>query len=180
MNNQERRIEILNYYKSHNTAETCKKFSVSRRTLCRYVHSYDGTAESLRDGRTLRANRSYSEEEADLIRSTLERCNNAERKRNIIAPAFSEIYCNGGKYEKRRSYSAIRRKAARLIGKPKRAGKRSEKKKTTTGKTDNQAEPGWIQISAFSYNDGFFQYTAVDKATGWSFRRIFPTQCEAT
>ena len=139
------RKEIVKYYQNHNTAQTAECFSLSKESVLRYIKHYDGTDQSLIDRRIIKTSRSYSEQETALLQISLEKYNEENRKRNVITPTYTELYCSNTEYVGRRSYAAVCKKARKLIGrrerKNKRPGKTIEHKRYHGAK-----EPGTIQI----------------------------------
>lgn len=157
------RKEIIKYYQNHNTAQTAERFSLSKQTILRYVRRYDGTDESLIDRRKVKVNRSYSKKEEALLRNSLEKYNNQSRKRNEITPTFTEIYRADTEYVDRRSYSAVSKKARKLIG------ARKNKKKHITRVIEHKKyhgakEPGTLQIDKLFVPYACFQEIASSPA----------------
>ena len=157
------RKEIIKYFQNHNTAQTAEHFKLSKESILRYVKRYDGTDESLIDRRTMRVSRSYSEKETELLRNSLEKYNKENRKRNVITPTYTEIYCGDAKYAGTRSYAAVSRKTKKLIGirerKNKSFGKTVEHKRYFGAK-----EPGTIQIDKLYVPYACFQEIASSPA----------------
>ena len=112
----ETKKEIVEYYKTHNVIDTIQKFGISRASLARYARKYDGTDESLEDGRTTRENvYKFSERETEMLLASLKKYNPPGRRRNIIEPSYEEIYKGDTEFKGKRSYQSIRNKASKLL-----------------------------------------------------------------
>ena len=87
------RKQVLRYYENHNTEQTAKEFVISKQTVFRYTKQYDGTDDSLMDGRKKRNRKSsYTDAEEEKLFSSLKEYNQKQRKRNAITPSYTEIY----------------------------------------------------------------------------------------
>ena len=75
MHSGEQWCEILSYYSTHNTFQTAERFGVSKNQIYRHAKRFDGTPESVEDGRCKRQ-KQLSKEQLRLLDS-LEQWNKA-------------------------------------------------------------------------------------------------------
>lgn len=88
----EEKIQLVLYYQNHNVDETLREFGVSRSSLFRYVRKYDGTEESLMDGRKNRKKRvPFTEQEEKSFLDSLQIYNSPNCERYVIGPSYKAV-----------------------------------------------------------------------------------------
>lgn len=144
---------IVLFYQNHNAEETARVFGVKKQSVFRYNRLYDGTIESLMDGRKNRSRKdAFTEEEEARLRASLIVYNQSNCKRYIIAPSFTEVYRKDPKYRWKRTYQVVVKKAREILS---RFVALISHKKSKQGECGNRAErrkyhpakkPGTLQI----------------------------------
>lgn len=165
------RQRMVKYAANHSITETAIRYGVSRKTVYKWVDRYDGTTDSLVDHshKPLNSPRKHTDREIKQIKRRLKR----HRWKDLIL-AYQELVEKDG-YT--RSYGGYKRIVSQLKAlKPKRK-KRIRKPKPYK----RAAYPGQkIQLDvkyvpSYCVTDGkkYYQYTAVDECTRWTFREMY-------
>ena len=165
------RQRMVKYAANHSITETAIRYGVSRKTVYKWVDRYDGTTDSLVDHshKPLNSPRKHTDREIKQIKRRLKK----HRWKDLIL-AYQELVEKDG-YT--RSYGGYKRIVSQLKAlKPKRK-KRIRKPKPYK----RAAYPGQkIQLDvkyvpSYCVTDGkkYYQYTAVDECTRWTFREMY-------
>lgn len=165
------RQRMVKYAANHSITETAIRYGVSRKTVYKWVDRYDGTTDSLVDHshKPLNSPRKHTDREIKQIKRRLKKY----RWKDLIL-AYQELVEKDG-YT--RSYGGYKRIVSQLKAlKPKRK-KRIRKPKPYK----RAAYPGQkIQLDvkyvpSYCVTDGkkYYQYTAVDECTRWTFREMY-------
>ena len=165
------RQRMVKYAANHSITETAIRYGVSRKTVYKLVDRYDGTTDSLVDHshKPLNSPRKHTDREIKQIKRRLKK----HRWKDLIL-AYQELVEKDG-YT--RSYGGYKRIVSQLKAlKPKRK-KRIRKPKPYK----RAAYPGQkIQLDvkyvpSYCVTDGkkYYQYTAVDECTRWTFREMY-------
>ena len=165
------RQKFLRHADKHGVTETAVRYRISRKTVYKWKKRYDGTTESLRDrSRRPHSNpRKTTEEELRKIRRRLKQC----RWTDLILAYQKSVEKDG--YEK--SYGCFRRQAAKL-----KEQKKSRKPAKPKNKVyERAAYPGqkiqvdvkFVPSECVLNGKKYYQYTAVDECTRWTFREMY-------
>lgn len=165
------RQRMVKYAANHSITETAIRYRVSRKTVYKWVKRYDGTTDSLIDHshKPLNSPQKHTGREIKLIKKRLKK-----HKWQDLILAYQELVEKDG-YT--RSYGGFKRVVARL-----KALKPQKKKRKRKSKPYKRAEyPGQkIQLDvkfvpSYCVIDGkkYYQYTAVDECTRWTFREMY-------
>ena len=165
------RQRMVKYAANHSISETAIRYEVSRKTVYKWVNRYDGTPDSLVDHshRPLNSPKKHTDKEIKLIKKRLKK-----HKWKDLILAFQELVEKDG-YT--RSYGGYKRVVSKL-----KALKPKKTKRTRKPKPYKRAEyPGQkIQLDvkfvpSYCVVDGkkYYQYTAVDECTRWTFREMY-------
>ena len=165
------RQRMVKYAANHSITETAIRYRVSRKTVYKWVKRYDGTPDSLVDHshRPLNSPQKHTDKEIKQIKKRLKK-----HKWQDLLLAYQELIEKDG-YT--RSYGGYKRIVAKL-----KALKPKKKKKKRKLKPYKRAEyPGQkIQLDvkfvpSYCVVDGrkYYQYTAVDECTRWTFREMY-------
>ena len=147
----EYKMQVEAYFVNHNTQQTAEHFGIKRRVVREYVKAVrvekNGVSLSEEKPKPKRE-RSYSNDELELLLSSLKKYNLPGRKRNVIMPTYTEIYVDNPKYRGTRAYKAVAKKAKKLLDKCKKGKKKSASNENGTEqkKIDEITEPGVIQV----------------------------------
>ncbi len=166
------RQRIIKYAQSHSITETAIRYRVSRKTIYKWLHRYDGTLESLEDRshRPKTSPRSHTEKELRQIRRRVKKY-----KWKDLLLAYQELVEKDG-YT--RSYGGFKR----VVQKLKELKPSKKRKKKRKSKPYQRAEyPGQkIQLDvkyvpSYCVTDGkkYYQYTAVDECSRWTYREMY-------
>lgn len=169
-----RRQRMIKYAQKHSVTETAIRYGVSRKTVYKWLKRYDGTLESLEDHshRPNNSPRKHTEQELKQIRRRVKKY-----KWKDLILAYQELVEKDG-YT--RSYGGFKRVVAEL-----REAKPRKKKRKKKPKPYRRAEyPGQkIQLDvkyvpSYCVADGrkYYQYTAVDECSRWTFREMYDEQ----
>lgn len=151
--------EMLLFFETHSTEETEKRFGVTGQTIRKWKKRYDGSDESLIDGRRNRIHitkSSYTDEENALVTESLSKYNGIHRKRNVLELTYHEVYETRGRFHGRRSRASLRKRANRLIGACQRktsvATQKPERKKYHQPKSagELQIDKKYVPVQCFS------------------------------
>ena len=162
---------MVKYSTNHSVVETAIRYKVSRKTVYKWIKRYDGTIDSLIDHshKPLNSPKKHTEQEIKLIKKRLKRY-----KWQDLILAYQELVERDG-YT--RSYGGFKRVALQL-----KALKTKKKKRKRKPKPYQRADyPGQkIQLDvkfvpSYCVVDGkkYYQYTAVDECTRWTFREMY-------
>lgn len=165
------RQRMVKYAQKHSVTETAVRYRVSRKTVYKWLKRYDGTTDSLADRshRPHYSPKKHTEREIRQIRRRLKK-----HKWSDLILAYQELVEKDG-YT--RSYGGFKRVAARL-----KTLKPTKNKRKCKPKPYQRAEyPGQkIQLDVkyvpgYCVTDGkkYYQYTAVDECTRWTFREMY-------
>ena len=165
------RQRMIQYAKKHTVTEAAIRYHVSRKTVHKWLKRYDGTTDSLMD-RSRRPHGSPSRHTEQEIRKILRRVKKHHWTDLLLA--YQELVERDG-YT--RSYGGFKRMVARL-----RSFKPRKRKAVRKPKPYRKAEyPGQkVQVDVkfvprYCVVDGrkYYQYTAVDECTRWTFREMY-------
>ena len=165
------RQRMVKYAANHPITETAIRYGVSRKTVYKWIKRYDGTTDSLVDHshKPLNSPKKHTDKEIKQIKKRLKK-----HKWQDLILAFQELVEKDG-YT--RSYGGFKRVVAQL-----KASKPQKKKQKRKPKPYKRAEyPGQkIQLDvkfvpSYCVVDGkkYYQYTAVDECTRWTFREMY-------
>ena len=165
------RQRMIKYAANHSITETAIRYKVSRKTVHKWVKRYDGTIDSLVDHSHKPHNspHKHTDKEIKQIKKRLKK----HRWQDLIL-AYQELVEKDG-YT--RSYGGFKRIVSQLKALKPKKGKRKRKPKPY-----KRAEyPGQkIQLDVkyvprYCVVDGkkYYQYTAVDECTRWTFREMY-------
>ena len=165
------RQRMVKYTANHSITETAIRYGVSRKTVYKWVKRYDGTTDSLIDHshKPLNSPQKHTDREIKLIKKRLKK-----HKWQDLILAYQELV---EKDRYTRSCGGFKRVAAQL-----KALKPQKKKRKRKSKPYQRAEyPGQkIQLDvkfvpSYCVVDGkkYYQYTAVDECTRWTFREMY-------
>ena len=165
------RQRMVLYSEKHSITETANRFRTSRKTVYKWKGRYDGTLKSLEDKSHApkHSPRKHTEKEIKQIRYRLKR----HKWRDLIL-AYQELVERDGY---KRHFGSFKRIAAKL-----KVQKPNKRKKKRKNKPYKRAEyPGQkIQIDvkyvpSYCVVDGkkYYQYTAVDECTRWTYREMY-------
>lgn len=165
------RQRMIKYAANHSITETAIRYKVSRKTVHKWVKRYDGTIDSLVDHSHKPHNspQKHTDKEIKQIKKRLKK----HRWQDLIL-AYQELVEKDG-YT--RSYGGFKRIVSQLKALKPKKGKRKRKPKPY-----KRAEyPGQkIQLDVkyvprYCVVDGkkYYQYTAVDECTRWTFREMY-------
>ena len=165
------RQRMVKYAANHSITETAIRYGVSRKTVYKWVKRYDGTTDSLIDHshKPLNSPQKHTDKEIKQIKKRLKK-----HKWQDLLLAYQELIEKDG-YT--RSYGGYKRIVAKL-----KALKPKKKKRKRKLKPYKRAEyPGQkIQLDvkfvpSYCVVDGrkYYQYTAVDECTRWTFRERY-------
>ena len=122
--------QVEAYFVNHNTQQTAERFGIKRRVVREYVKTVriEKNGVSLSKEKTKpKRDRSYSDDELQLLLLSLKKYNVPGRQRNVLMPTYTEIYVENLKYRGTRKYKAVAKKAKRLLDKCKNGKKKSVK-----------------------------------------------------
>lgn len=165
------RQRMIKYAQNHSVTETALRYQVSRKTVYKWLNRYDGSTASLEDHshRPKNSPRKHTEQEIKQIRKRVKK-----HKWKDLLLAYQELVERDG-YT--RSYGGFKRIVAKL-----REAKLKKKKAKKKPKPYQKASyPGQkIQLDVkyvpgYCVTDGkkYYQYTAVDECTRWTFREMY-------
>ena len=166
-----RRQKILEYATKHGITEAAVRYHVSRKTVHKWKKRYNGTLESLED-RSRRPNSSpnrATEEELGHIRRRMKQC----RWTDYIYAYQICVERDG--YSK--SYASFRQ-AARKLKSEKRKKKPTKKCWKPYQRADYpgqkiQLDVKYVPTECILDGNRYYQYTAVDECTRWTFREMY-------
>ena len=165
------RQRMVNYAKNHSVSDTAIRYGVSRKTAHKWIKRYDGTTDSLMDRshRPHHSPRKHTESEIRKIRKRLKKY-----KWTDLIHAYQELVEKDG-YT--RSYGGFKRIARQLKALKLKKTKRKKKPKPYQRadypgqkvQVDVKYVPGYCVVDGKKY----YQYTAVDECTRWTFREMY-------
>lgn len=165
------RQRMIKYAQKHSVTETAIRYGVSRKTVYKWLKRYDGSIASLQDRshRPKSSPKKHSELELKQIRRRLKKY-----KWKDLLLAYQELVEKDG-YS--RSYGGFKRIAAKLReAKPK---KKKAKKKPKPYKRASypgqkiQLDVKYVPSHCVTDGKKYYQYTAVDECTRWTFREMY-------
>lgn len=165
------RQRMVKYAAKHSVTETAIRFKVSRKTVYKWIKRYDGTINSLVDHshRPFSSPKKHTDKEIKQIKKRLKR-----HKWKDLILAYQELVEKDG-YT--RSYGGFKR----IVSKLKALKPQKKKRKRKPKPYKRAAYPGQkIQLDvkfvpSCCVVDGkkYYQYTAVDECTRWTFREMY-------
>lgn len=165
------RQRMVKYAEKHSVTETAIRYKVSRKTVHKWKNRYDNTLESLfdRSHRPKTSPNAHSEEELSLIRRKLKKY-----KWSDLLLAYQELRDQHG-YS--RHYGSFKRIARKLKGlKPTR--KKTKRKAKPYKRADYpgqkiQMDVKYVPSSCPVDGNKYYQFTAVDECSRWTFREMY-------
>ena len=165
------RQRMVNYAKNHSVSDTAIRYGVSRKTVHKWIKRYDGTTNSLMD-RSHRPHhnpRKHTESELRKIRRRLKK-----HKWTDLIRAYQELVEKDG-YT--RSYGGFKRVARQLKSlKPKKAKRKKKPKPYRRAEYPGQKvqiDVKYVPRYCVANGKKYYQYTAVDECTRWTFREMY-------
>lgn len=165
------RQRMVKYAQKHSVTETAIRYQVSRKTVYKWLNRYDGSVASLEDHshRPKSSPRKHTEQEIKQIRRRVKK-----HKWKDLLLAYQELVERDG-YT--RSYGAFKR----MVSKMRELKPKKKKAKKKPKPYQRAAYPGQkIQLDvkyvpSYCVADGrkYYQYTAVDECTRWTFREMY-------
>lgn len=165
------RQRMVKYAANHSVTETAIRYKVSRKTVYKWLKRYDGTTDSLVDHshRPLNSPRKHTDKELKLIKKRLKK-----HKWNDLILAYQELVEKDG-YT--RSYGGYKRIVSQLKAlKPKRTKQKRKPKPYKRAEYPGQKIQLDVKyVPSYCVADGkkYYQYTAVDECTRWTFREMY-------
>lgn len=165
------RQRMIKYAQKHSVTETAIRYHVSRKTIYKWLKRYDGSADSLEDHshRPKRSPRKHTEQELKQIRRRIKK-----HKWNDFLLAYQELVEIDGYTH---SYGGFKRVVAKLRElKPKK--KKQKRKLKPYQRSDYPGQKIQLDVKyvpGYCVTDGkkYYQYTAVDECTQWTFREMY-------
>lgn len=165
------RQRMIKYLEKHTVTETAIRFRVSRKTVYKWFHRYDGTLESLKDRSHKPHNspKAHTKEEIKQIKH----CIKKYKWKDIIL-AYQEMR---EKYGYSRSYGGFKRLILKLrSGKP--AKKKSKKKSKPYKRADYIGQKIQIDVKfvpSYCVTNGkkYYEYIAIDECSRWAYRQMY-------
>ena len=165
------RQRMVNYAKNHSVSDTAIRYGVSRKTVHKWIKRYDGTTNSLMDRshRPHHSPRKHTESELRKIRRRLKK-----HKWTDLIRAYQELVEKDG-YT--RSYGGFKRVARQLKSlKPKKAKRKKKPKPYRRAEYPGQKvqiDVKYVPRYCVANGKKYYQYTAVDECTRWTFREMY-------
>ena len=168
------RQRMVKYAANHSITETAIRYRVSRKTVYKWVKRYDGTPDSLVDHshRPLNSPQKHTDKEIKQIKKRLKK-----HKWQDLLLAYQELIEKDG-YT--RSYGGYKRIVAKLKAlKPKKSKRKRKLKPYKRAEYPGQKIQLDVKfVPSYCVVDGrkYYQYTAVDECTRWTFREMYDEQ----
>lgn len=165
------RQRMVKYAANHSVTETAIRYKVSRKTVYKWLKRYDGTTDSLVDHshRPLNSPRKHTDKELKQIKKRLKK-----HKWQDLLLAYQELVEKDG-YT--RSYGGYKRIVSQLRAlKPKRTKRKRKPKPYKRAEYPGQKIQLDVKyVPSYCVADGkkYYQYTAVDECTRWTFREMY-------
>ena len=165
------RQRMVKYAANHSITETAIRYRVSRKTVYKWVKRYDGTPDSLVDHshRPLNSPQKHTDKEIKQIKKRLKK-----HKWQDLLLAYQELIEKDG-YT--RSYGGYKRIVAKLKAlKPKKSKRKRKLKPYKRAEYPGQKIQLDVKfVPSYCVVDGrkYYQYTAVDECTRWTFREMY-------
>lgn len=165
------RQRMVTYAQKHSVSETALRYQVNRKTVYKWLKRYDGSLASLEDRshRPKNSPKKHTEQEIKQIRRRVKKY-----KWKDLLLAYQELTERDG-YT--RSYGGFKRAVAKLRElKPK---KKKVKKKPKPYQRASypgqkiQLDVKYVPGYCVSNGKKYYQYTAVDECTRWTFREMY-------
>lgn len=164
------RQRMIKYLEKHTVTETAIRFKVSRKTVYKWLHRYDGTLESLEDRshRPHSSPRAHTEEEIKNIMKCI------KKFKNDIILAFQTMR---EKYGYSRSYGGFKRIFLKLRNKQS-VKKKKKRKPKPYKRADYIGQKIQIDVKfvpSYCVADGkkYYEYIAVDECSRWAYRQMY-------
>ena len=165
------RQRMVKYAANHSITETAIRYGVSRKTVYKWVKRYDGTTDSLIDHshKPLNSPQKHTDKEIKQIKKRLKK-----HKWQDLLLAYQELIEKDG-YT--RSYGGYKRIVAKLKAlKPKKSKRKRKLKPYKRAEYPGQKIQLDVKfVPSYCVVDGrkYYQYTAVDECTRWTFRERY-------
>lgn len=165
------RQRMVKYAQKHSVSETALRYQVSRKTVYKWLKRYDGSAASLEDRshRPKSSPKKHTEKEIKQIRRRVKK-----HKWKDLLLAYQELTERDG-YT--RSYGGFKRAVAKLReAKPKKKkGKKKSKPYQRASYPGQKIQLDVKYVPGYCVSNGkkYYQYTAVDECTRWTFREMY-------
>ena len=165
------RQRVMQYKKSgHTVTERADRYHITRKTIYKWLKRWDGTAKSLEDRsrRPKNSPRKQTEEEIELVKRQSKRY---DRQDHILA------YQGAREKGYTRSFGCFTRTVRKLLeGKQKRSVKKRKNKPYQRAEYPGQkvqVDVKFVPNECVTDGMKYYQYTAVDECTRWTFRYMF-------
>ena len=165
------RQRMVKYAAHHSITETAIRYKVSRKTVYKWVKRYDGTVDSLLDHshRPHNSPKKHTDKEIKQIKKRLKK-----HKWQDLILAYQELVEKDG-YT--RSYGGYKRVVSKLKAlKPKKTKRKKKAKPYKRAEYSGQKIQLDVKyVPSYCVVDGkkYYQYTAVDECTRWTFREMY-------
>ena len=165
------RQRMVKYAAHHSITETAIRYKVSRKTVYKWVKRYDGTVDSLLDHshRPHNSPKKHTDKEIKQIKKRLKK-----HKWQDLILAYQELVEKDG-YT--RSYGGYKRVVSKLKAlKPKKTKRKKKAKPYKRAEYPGQKIQLDVKyVPSYCVVDGkkYYQYTAVDECTRWTFREMY-------
>ena len=165
------RQRLVKYAQQHGVTAAAIRYRVSRKTVYKWVKRYDGTPDSLVDHshRPLNSPQKHTDKEIKQIKKRLKK-----HKWQDLLLAYQELIEKDG-YT--RSYGGYKRIVAKLKAlKPKKSKRKRKLKPYKRAEYPGQKIQLDVKfVPSYCVVDGrkYYQYTAVDECTRWTFREMY-------
>lgn len=165
------RQRMVKYAQKHSVTETAIRYQVSRKTVYKWLKRYDGSTASLEDHshRPKSSPRKHTEQEIKQIRRRVKR-----HKWKDLLLAYQELVERDG-YT--RSYGGFKRIVAKLreLKPKKKKGKKKAKPYQRAAYPGQKIQLDVKYVPSYCVANGkkYYQYTAVDECTRWTFREMY-------
>lgn len=165
------RQRMVKYAQKHSVTETAIRYQVSRKTVYKWLNRYDGSVASLEDRshRPKSSPRKHTEQEIKQIRRRVKK-----HKWKDLLLAYQELVERDG-YT--RSYGGFKRIVAKLreLKLKKKKGKKKTKPYQRAAYPGQKIQLDVKYVPGYCVADGkkYYQYTAVDECTRWTFREMY-------
>lgn len=165
------RQRMVKYAQKHSVTETAIRYQVSRKTVYKWLKRYDGSTASLEDRshRPKSSPRKHTEQEIKQIRRRVKKY-----KWKDLLLAYQELVERDG-YT--RSYGAFKRMVSKMreLKPKKKKGKKKAKPYQRAAYPGQKIQLDVKYVPSYCVADGkkYYQYTAVDECTRWTFREMY-------
>jgi len=163
------RQRMLKYLKNHTATETAIRYKMSRKSVYKWKNRYDGTIESLKDRsrRPLSSPRGQSPEEIKLVKNSWVKDKGGDK---LV------MWHNARQKGYVRCYQTFLRTVRRLEGKSKRRKAKKKPQEYVRAEYPGQKiqiDVKYVPSKCVSNGQKYYQYTAVDECTRFTFRQMY-------